>query len=366
MSIYKSQSLFHFFWQIIKPYKWNYCLILFAPFLGGLTEIVFFYCAKLFVDALISGNLTYAVLKTPLFVFASYQIIQHIFWRAADLSRLRAEPNVRRQIINKSYDYVQKHSYQFFQNNLSGSIISKIKGIKGGYDQFFGTTMYDLYYLTVLIVGIIGLFCVSKLMGTFILLWFCVYFTIFRSMSTKMRKLSSIDSNCGHKYIGLVADKIANIFSIFAFAKRGDEFNDLYQFGEEEFIPKQKALYRYTFKFKIFQSFITLFMWSGFISILIYERKTNIITAGTVAFAFGIINRVAGATSYLVMKVQAFIEQLGDWKASFSILQMPHEQQDQENAKDLIIKNPSIEFNNVCFDYDTKDTKKFLISLIFK
>jgi hypothetical protein len=34
--------------------------------------------------------------------------------------------------FSKVYDYVSNHSYQFFQNNLTGTIISKVKGINDG------------------------------------------------------------------------------------------------------------------------------------------------------------------------------------------------------------------------------------------
>ena len=127
-----------FLWQVIKPYRWWYVLILQAPVLTAFYIFANNYSFKLLIDAFSTeSTITYGYLIFPITLFITAQIALDVIWRLSNFAEWKAEPYARRKLLLTAYDYVQYHSYSYFQNTPSGTIISKLKGILDGYDSVF-------------------------------------------------------------------------------------------------------------------------------------------------------------------------------------------------------------------------------------
>ena len=134
----KNLSIISFFWQHIKPYKWYYTGMLIAPVIG-IFPFAYHYAVKLFIDLMsVERSINHNDVIFPITIFILSQVIMEASWRISNVLEWIAEPQVRRSLLLKSYDYVQHHSYSFFQNNFTGAISSKVKGILDGYDHFLG------------------------------------------------------------------------------------------------------------------------------------------------------------------------------------------------------------------------------------
>ena len=141
----QNKSILSFLWPHIKPYKWYYAGMLMAPVIGSLYPFAYHYAIKLFVDIMAAENsISYSDIIFPVILLLCSQLIMELAWRIADILELKAEPNVRRSLLLKSYDYVQHHSYRFFQDTFTGAITSKIKGILDGYDHFWAEMHHGL------------------------------------------------------------------------------------------------------------------------------------------------------------------------------------------------------------------------------
>ena len=134
----ENKTILKFLWQHIKPYKWCYVVMLMAPFVSSFYSFAYNYAIKLFLDVMdVAGTLTYNNLVFPVTLFIVTQITLDLVWRISNVAEWKAEPYVRQSLLSYSYNYVQHHSYTFFQDNFSGVISSKIKGILAGYDKFW-------------------------------------------------------------------------------------------------------------------------------------------------------------------------------------------------------------------------------------
>ncbi len=127
-----------FLWQVIKPYKWWYLLMIQAPIIGSFYKVANSYAIKLVVDAFTnSAAPKYLDLIYPISIYIGAILIMEFGWRLSHFAWMKSQPFVRIDITAKAYDYIKNHSYQFFQNIHSGSIISKIKGIVTGYNNLW-------------------------------------------------------------------------------------------------------------------------------------------------------------------------------------------------------------------------------------
>jgi ATP-binding cassette subfamily B protein len=354
----KNRSIFSFFWQHIKPYKWLYLVMLSAPIIGSFYPFAYNYAVKLFIDTMATqSHFTYQDILVPIILFISTQFILDIVWRISNIAEWKAEPYVRRSILLQSYDYVQHHSYLYFQDNFTGTISSKLKGLLDGYDKFWAEMHHGLFlHILKIVVGFGALSIVNFYLGLFVFFWAAIYIPIMYKLSTRLNELSFEETESRHALIGQISDKISNIISLFAFASRKRELEILDNQMSHDFIPKQIRTYKYDFKVQLVGGLLYIFLFGFILFYMIYLKIFGLISIGDFAFVFGLSLVVAEDIWKATASLQDFSRDMGDLKSALSILNVPQENLDQEKAQPLVIKNPTIEFKNVSFGYDGKDS----------
>lgn len=349
------QSILSFFWKHIKPYKWFYLLMLLAPVISSFYPFAYNYAVKLILDAMATpGKLTYHEILFPIILFIFAQIMLDIVWRISNYAEWKSEPYVRRSILLSSYDYVQHHSYRFFQDNFSGAISSKIKGILDGYDKFWAEMHHGLLSkIFKVVVNSTALLIVNLKLGFFVIGWAMVYVPIMYMISKKLHYLSFEETESRHRLIGSISDRITNIISLFSFSARKKELNNLDTLINTDFVPKQITLYKYNF---IFQLIGGLFYWFLFVFLLFYMvhlKMNGMVTVGDFAFVFGIMLIVAEDLWQTTTSLQEFARSMGDLKSSLSILETPQQNLDKPEAKTLVLSKPQIVMQDLTFGYSS-------------
>ncbi len=352
----KNKSLFAFLWAHIKPYKWFYLVMLSAPITSGFYPFAYNYAIKLFLDAMAaSERLTYHQLLFPIILFLGAYCVAELVWRISNIAEWKSEPYVRRSILAQSYDYVQHHDYRFFQDNFTGIISSKLKGLLDGYDKFWAEMHHGLFLKAFKsLVNLCVLACVNLYLGLFIFIWSLLYIPIMYKLSVKLNQLSFEETESRHALIGQISDKITNMISLFSFASRKRELKALDFQITHDFIPKEVRVYKYDFRIQLIGDFLYLIMYVFLLFYMIHLRMEGIISIGDFAFVFGITMVVALDIWEVTISLQDFSRAMGDFRSSLSVLNTPQQNLDREDAPALIIKDPLIEFNAVSFSYDTK------------
>lgn len=354
----QNNSIIFFFWQHIRPYKWLYLVMLSAPIISSFYPFAYNYAIKLFLDAMATHDpLTYHAILSPIILFIAAQFTLEFVWRMSSIAEWKAEPYVRRSILSKSYDYVQHHSYLFFQDNFTGTISSKLKGLLDGYDKFWAEMHHGLLQRVLKsVVNLCALSIVSIDLGLFVFIWAAIYVPIMYKLSTRLNQLSFEETESKHALIGQISDKITNIISLFSFASRKRELKSLDDQISDDFIPKEIRVYKYDFKIQIIGGILYFIMFGFILFYMIHLRMAGLISIGDFAFVFGIALIVAEDIWHATTSLQDFSRAMGDLKSALSILNVPQEGLDQKTAQSLIIKSGKIEFKNVSFGYNDKDS----------
>ncbi len=232
-----------FLWSIIKPYKWWYLLMMQAPIIGGFYNVANMYSLKLVVDAFGGAAIVqYGDLFLPIALYIGSILLLETTWRVSQFAWMKSQPFVRADIVAQSYAYVQNHSYQFFQNTPSGSITSKIKGIATGYDNLWFSVHHRITHPFLnIVIGISALAFINFQLFIFVAIWSLVFFLVMLKMSLKVGKLSAATNDSKHEVIGLVADNITNIFSIFFLNAKKRELEKIKKFTAIDVAKKDYA-----------------------------------------------------------------------------------------------------------------------------
>lgn len=343
-----------FLWKTVKPYKFWYILMMQAPLLTGLYIFANNYSLKLLIDAFSAGpQITYGALAFPIAIFIIAQIALDIIWRVSNFAEWKCEPFVRRDLLINAYDYVQHHSYSYFQNTPSGTIVSKLKGIIDGYDSIFANIhhMFGKHFC-VIIISILVLLMVNTNVFIFMSIWCIVFIVIMLPMALKLNKLSNKAAAQKHEIIGFISDNITNIFSLFYFAKRKIELEHAKELMTKNYVPSQISLYKYDFKFNIIGSIMYWFMLISVFLFMIYLRKNSEITTGDFIFVMLTTIAISFDLWSFMSALCSFMKEIGDFKSSFSILETAHATIDTKEATAFTIKQGGIVFKDIYFAYE--------------
>ena len=225
------------------------------------------------------SNITYQHLLFPIILFIAPQLTLEIIWRISNFAEWKSEPYVRRSILLKSYDYVQNHSYLFFQNNFTGAISSKLKGLLDGYDKFWAEMHHGLLArILKSVVNLAALSIININLGLFVLAWSAFYVPILYTLSIRLNKISFIETESRHALVGQISDKITNIISLFAFSSRKRELTSLNNQITTDFIPKQIHSYLYSFKVQLVGGGLYLILFAFLLFYMIHLRINGAIT----------------------------------------------------------------------------------------
>ena len=351
---YPFHSPWNFLWQVIKPYRWWYVLMLQAPIFTAFYIFANNYSFKLLVDAFSSELVTgYSQLLFPVTLFITAQISLDLFWRLSDFAEWKAEPYARQRLLSTAYDYVQHHSFNYFQNTPSGTVISKLKGLLDGYDSVFANIHHIVgKHFCVVFVSIFVLLIVNLNVFLFMLAWCILVMAVMLPMALKLNQLSNRAAESKHQIMGTFSDNITNIFSLFYFSKRRAEHKRVNEIMSDDFVPRQIHLYQYDFKFNLVGSVLYWFMLISVFLFMIYLRKSGSISTGDFLFVMLTAITISFDLWTLMGGLCTFLKEIGDFKSSFSILQIPHDSVDSAEARSFEFQQGQIEFRQVSFSYE--------------
>ena len=351
-------SILSFFWGHIKPYKWLYLAMLSGPLMGSLQPVAYNYAVKLFVNIMAThAYFTYQDLLVPISIFIATQLLSSLVWTLSQVAELKAEPYVRRSILLQSYDYVTHHSYRFFQDNFTGTISSKTKGLLDGYDKFWAEMHHGLMAnLLKSVISLLSLSLINVKLGLFVFAWATLYVPIMYRLSKTLNHLSFIETESRHVLIGLISDTLTNVISLFSFASRKREYDSLDHQISHDFIPKQIKTYQYDIKLNIVGWLLYFILYFFILFYMIHLKMVGEVSIGDFAFVFGMTYVVAEDIWKATISLQDFSKAMGDVKSCLSILQIPQQNADSQAALPLVLTNPKIELKKVSFSYGDKNT----------
>lgn len=346
-------SVYFFLWRLIKPYRWYYAMMMMAPILSASYDFLNNYALKLIIDAFsIHDYVSYTDLAWPIGVFIFAQVSLDFYWRTADIAEWRSEPYIRQAILSQTYGFVQNHPYWFFQNTPSGSITSRIKGILDGYDNFWAAMHHEFtpkVANTVVLTAVLAV--VSWKVCLLVTLWAIVFFAVMYRLSLVIDKLSYVHANARHSVLGLIADNVTNIFTVFSFATKKYELKRLNDAIEKDFIPSNLKVYKFNFLARTIAAFLYWGMLIALLFYMIHLRNVGEASNGDFVFVMGISFKMAMELWDLIQKMQDFMKNMGDFKSSLELMNTPVDPLAVEGLPALKIAQPSIEFDRISFGY---------------
>ena len=352
-----------FLWSVIKPYKYLYLVMMIAPIASGVYPIIYNYAVKLLLDLFTqNAQITFAQSYKPIICFIMSQAILDGAWRAHNFAQLKSIPYVFQNMMDKICNHCFNLPYVYFQNNLSGSVVGKIRGIGDNYYKMHQALEYKLStsILSTIFSGIVLANTNIKIFFA-IIAFTAVYLPLSLKFFTKLAKMEQARQDAWYNLFGNVADCISNIFTIFSFAAKKRELNKINDYYYNVHNPLAIKYYKYDF---IVSIILALVYWVYLIGIFVYVihlRNLGEISIGDIAFVMSLTFLFAENSWHATMAIKSFLEVIAAFRSAFTIMQIPQDTIDKEDAADLKISKGEIIFKEIEFAY--KDSSNIFKSL---
>ncbi|MDD2566112.1 MAG: ABC transporter ATP-binding protein [Candidatus Gracilibacteria bacterium] len=278
-------------------------------------------------------------------------IFTNIFWRIGDYLSTFFIIKIKLKISKASFKYLNLHSYKFFSENLSGSIVKKMNRYTNSFEGLFNIFSYEITSITTILIGSsIVLFNQNLYIGLFFVFYiicFCIIsFYLAGFMNAERKKFIESDSVLG----GYVADVISNNINLLLFSTINKEMKNFEKNLENNIYHQKKYYIKSTIVFGV----ISLMFVSAEVAIFYMIIKfwgAGIITIGMLVLVLSYQQQIGSRIFGLPNLFRKFNEYLSDLTEMLDILDKPHDIQDKSNSK-LEVKTGKIEFRNVVFKYN--------------
>ena len=365
----KIKDIFTAFWRGIKLQKWQLFFLVISIILANVAAVIVpvFY-EKFFNVIAVSGDKN-IIAKQLIAIIIEIAILNGLVWlfyRLATAFNNSFQTGTIARLKQQSYDYLMEHSYSFFTNNFTGSLVQRVNRFARAFETLSDRLIWDVLPLLVRIISIITIvFFINRWIALIIFVWIVV-FLLFNVLFSRWKLkydiwVAEIDS----KTTGYLADTITNqntiqLFNGYKFESKG------YKSVTDEQAKMTKTSWNLDAIMEAGQAFLGFVIQFLLFYFAIRYWQLNLVTIGVFVllqiYIIGLIDQLWGFTRVVRNAYQAY----ADAKEMVEITLLPHEIKDKPEAKELLADKGEIKFDNLTFSFN--QTRQVLkdINLIIK
>jgi len=342
----------------IRPeLKWFLCLMI-LPAAWALEQIAFPYCTKLLIDTIAEYTGDRAAIYSQISSILLFGLGAWIFltfnWRFLDVVEVFFVPKFQASLRLKVFEYIERHSYQYFSDEFSGSLANKISDLSNCSWEMLAFIVRDLMPVTISILcSVVVLGTVNSVFAIIFILFFIVHMLICIVLSKKTEKLSDAHSEDKSLLQGKVVDSLTNTINVRLFSRNAYELNYLNRYQQQEVNSHKKLMWN-LFHVRVVLEIPSFLMIIGSVYFLIRGWQLGVITPGDFAFVITLAFNIMMSVWRLGITMPSFFKQIGTCQQALSLIRKPHEIVDIPQAKELVVVQGEIKFDNVHFHYNSK------------
>lgn len=314
---------------------------------------------KKFFDTITTGDpssIIEIVMHIVVLIFL-FNTIASIAYRITTFVQNYYFVRVGSRLVNRAFSYLIEHSYSFFINNFSGSLVQRV----GRYHRSFGRIVDrisgDIVPLTVKSIGaIVVLYYVKPLIAFIMFGWIIIFIVISYVLALLKLKYDIRSAAADSKLTGTISDSISNHNSIQLFTGVQEEMR-LLEISNKNFYNSLLAKWNFAGMIDIFQSMSAIIVEFLVFYYGIKYWQLGAISVGTFVLIQSYIINIGSSMWGFGRVIRDLYEATADAKEMVEIIHLSHEIKNIKGATELNVNRGSIEFKNVNFAFG-KDKSK--------
>ncbi len=354
----KTKQTIRIYWEHLTRYKFKFSAMLIALLGFTLANVYVPLWYKKFFD-LLEKSPEASQLLYIVFVIVGINMVSWISYRVAEFAQNYLEPALIKDLYTSCYSYLHKHSYSFFNNNFSGSLIRRVNRFVNSFINIFDTIYWSILSVTVKTAVILGvLFYYFWKIGLMTIIWIVIYLAFHMIFVKYKLKIDIKRADADSKVTAQLADAIANNINIKLF--------NGFKFEEKRFknrLDKLSSLIIKTYNLGTFvtgaQALLMIILEAGVFYVAIKLWQKGAVSIGDFVLLQSYLILIFENLWNIGRDIRRIYESLSEAEEMTEILIKPHEIMDKPTAKPLKVKNGEICFRDISFRYE--DNAKYVL-----
>lgn len=214
MTPYAKRAL-HIYWQHVRVYKWRVFAILFMVIVNMVLWVIYPLYYKDLFDILVNmqktGIYDWDVIKRIFLIIFSIYMAMWAIWRACGLLASSIQPRIGTDLQRTVFKNVLDHSYQFFTEEPSGSLVKKASRFVDAFHNIVEPVLWRLFPTVITIIGMLIIFWrMEWVLGAMLGVWAVILFISDLFISRWKLPLDERRSEMDSKASGLLTDVLTN------------------------------------------------------------------------------------------------------------------------------------------------------------
>lgn len=346
----------------VSRYRWS-AFLLVSGIIGAniINTVIPLYYKKFFDTIASSSPLTVGIAPLLISIILTVFLLSSIEWglyRLVSILSIRLQSHVIADLSQTAFAYLIQHSYNFFTNSFSGSLVRKVNRLSRSFEEIADQVTWSLLPLMISIIGIlIVVFKRNVTIGFILLGWVFIFLLINYLFSNWKQKYELAKAAKDSEATGVLADAITNSVNIKLFTGYTHELT-LYHKVMEEWRRITRFSWRLNEVMDAIQAALMIAIEFAIFYFAVKFWQRSLLTIGDFAllqaYLVTLLSRLWDFGRVLRRLYSAF----ADAAEMIEIMKTPHEIRDKAAAKSLVVTQGKIEFKQV--DFSFHQTRKVL------
>ncbi|ELA7387370.1 ABC transporter ATP-binding protein [Vibrio alginolyticus] len=250
-----------------------------------------------------------------------------------------------------AHRYLLNQSLNFYQDDFAGRVATKVMQTSLAVRETVMKAMDVFVYVTVYFTSMIIMLATAdwRLMIPMIV-WLLAYIAIQIYFVPKLKDVASAQADARSTMTGRIVDSYTNIQTVKLFSHSQRETQYAEQ-GMKGFLNTVYRQMRLVTGFDVAVEISNYILVFSVAALSIYLWLDSAISVGAIAIAVSLALRVNGMSMWIMWEVGALFENMGTVVDGMKTLSKPIDIKDKLGAKDLVVTEGGIHFDNVSFHY---------------
>jgi len=346
------------YFGLLKKYKFLFFIVLFLVLLMEGINVLEKFLFKQIVDR--GTEFSLGTLAKPEFVhillilalvFGIMAFSKAIFkwFHIHCINRLESRLIV--DLKRKLFNHMIYLSHHFHTTHKTGSLISRLTRGGRAIERMTDLMVFNAAPLIFQLVVVSFSLIYFDRLSALIIFSTVIFFILYSFIHQKIQETAYVKANDAEDFEkGNIADIFTNIDSIKYFGKEDYIKNKFLKLTED---TKKATLKNWDY-FRWFDSVQNLILGMGTFTLIYFSINKFLvgsITLGTLIFIYTVYGTLVGPLWGFTWGMREFYNVMADFESLFEYYKIDNEIKNKPNAEELKIKNGSIEFRNMSFNY---------------
>ncbi len=340
------------YWHGVKPYRVAAAFVVVVPAATAVLDILIPVFYKRFFDVITQTADRMAAAPTLIAIIITVlglNGLNWLMWRAMSFVNAHFQSSVMANLKETSFDYMLGHSYSFFANRFTGSLVQRVNRFSRAFERLADRITFNIIPLGTRIIGVgIVLWQIAPKITMVIAVWVLLFLAFNYLFARWKLKYDRERAEADSLSTAALSDAITNHSTIQLF--NGAETESGYY---RDVAQAQARITRFTWNLDgivdAVQALLIILAEFFLFYFAIRYWQTGLVTVGTFvliqAYLIGLGNRLWDFSRV----IRDLYESFADGQEMVDILILPQGIRDRPGARGLKISAGKVEFQNVGF-----------------